>query len=161
RAQPLADQGGFDVGAIDVGHWGVHLPHHAHEGHSRFRRDDKCIVGGHFGTFHLFSVVLLFMVASRASSLRKLDSAASRYPSIQAVSSSSAAGARWHGLRWPSRLRVIKPARSNTCRCLETACLVMVKGAASSLTVAGPVESRATRARRTGSANAKKALSNR
>ena len=43
--------------------------------------------------------------------------------------------------------------------CLDTACFVMSNSAASSLTVAGPRDERATMARRTGSASAMKARS--
>ena len=43
--------------------------------------------------------------------------------------------------------------------CFETACLVIAKGSASSLTVAGPRLSRAMMRRRTGSARARKAAS--
>src|SRR3954453_20923276 len=62
---------------------------------------------------------------------------------------------RCTGRRWPSRLRLTRPASSSTLRCLETAWTVTSYGAASSPTDASPADaSRATRSRLVGSARA-------
>src|SRR6266508_5599815 len=52
----------------------------------------------------------------------------------------------------------MRPARSSTLRCLETAGKVISKGSASSVTEASPVARRARIARRVGSASAAKVL---
>ena len=60
--------------------------------------------------------------------------------------------------RCPSRLLVIRPARSSTDRCLEMAGMVRSNGAASSPTVASPWARRSKMARRVGSASAAKVV---
>src|SRR5688500_85126 len=62
------------------------------------------------------------------------------------------------GRHCASRPRAMRPARSSTRRCLEMAGPLMSNGAESSLTVAGPVASRARIARRVGSARAAKVV---
>jgi hypothetical protein len=52
----------------------------------------------------------------------------------------------------------IRPARSSTLRCFETAWTLIGKGSASSVTVASPSARRATIAPRVGSARASKVL---
>src|SRR5687767_13624439 len=91
------------------------------------------------------------------SSLSKLSSQMSRYSAIQLATCLSGAASSRHGLVCAARPREIRPARSRTFRCLEMDGWLMLKGAASSLTVASPVASRATMARRVGSARAAKA----
>src|SRR4051812_2295702 len=73
-----------------------------------------------------------------------------RCSSIQPIAESSCAASNRHGRNWASRPRLIKPARSSTLRCLETACSVISNGSASSFTVASPVANRARIARRVG-----------
>ena len=94
-----------------------------------------------------------------ASSLSKRSSQIRRCVVIQSSVWSNASTSRWHGRNWASRRREMRPLRSSTLRCLETAGSDMAKGAASSLTVASPRASRLTMARRVGSARAAKAAS--
>ena len=60
------------------------------------------------------------------------------------------------GRCWAARPRSIRPARSSTRRCLDTAWLLIVNGSASSATEASPSIRRARIARRVGSARAAK-----
>src|SRR6478752_7586906 len=154
RSQPLPDQLGLGVRPEQGGDWGVELALDVDERHALGCGDGDRV--RHDGSFLSGSDR-----ASSASRLRNCCSWISRYRSIQAVSASSCAAFRCTGRRCASRLRVTSPACSSTWMCLETACLVIEKGSANSLTVAGPRESRAIIRRRTGSARAMKARSSR
>ncbi len=61
-----------------------------------------------------------------------------------------AVAASRHGRHWASRPRAIRPARSSTFRCFETAARLMSYGTASSVTEASPNARRARRPRRAG-----------
>ncbi len=101
-----------------------------------------------------------FVCSSRRKSPRrsKLCSQNRRYCASQSSTSLSARGSMRHGRHWAARPRTIRPARSSTLRCLETAGRLMSKGSASSVTETSPSESRARMARRVGSANAAKVV---
>src|SRR5215472_13163565 len=71
----------------------------------------------------------------------------------------SARGSMRHGRHCALRPRAIRPARSSTLRCLETAGRLIAKGLASSVTEVSPKASRARMARRVGSESAAKAVS--
>jgi hypothetical protein len=65
-----------------------------------------------------------------------------RYASRKAAAGSSAPGSSRQGRCWPSRLRVMSPARSSTLRCLVIAGPDSAKGSARSFTGASPRDRR-------------------
>src|SRR3954469_6586769 len=79
-----------------------------------------------------------------------------RYAWSHSAASRSPGPRSREGRNWALRPRSIRPARSSTRRCLDTACTVIGKGRASSLTVASPPANRPKMARRVGSARAAK-----
>ena len=83
-----------------------------------------------------------------------------RLPAGSRVGAASFIGAprRREGRSCAVRPRSIRPARSSTPMCFETAWTLIENGAASSLTVASPSARRARIARRVGSARAAKVL---
>ena len=74
----------------------------------------------------------------------------------QPAASLSGLASRRQGRHCASRARAISPARSSTFRCFETAGIDISKGLASSVTDVSPCASRASMARRVGSARAAK-----
>src|SRR3954469_16800582 len=82
-----------------------------------------------------------------------------RYACSHSAASRSPGPRSREGRNCALRPRSIRPARSSTRRCLETACTVIGNGRASSLTVASPSARRPRMARRVGSARAAKVAS--